>query len=116
MTDKKRGIVALWVAFALAAAMIYSTHIYADHQAYKTGVSMGKTVFNTDDILNRKCLSLRTDSFQPPCRVVDLKQDSTMEEALASANIIPALVDSTPLHAGFRDGWKEARAAGFTTR
>jgi hypothetical protein len=39
-----------------------------------------------------------------------------MEDALASASIIHALSDSTALHTGFRDGWREARTAGFANR
>jgi hypothetical protein len=50
------------------------------------------------------------------CEVHDLNKDSVMENALASANIIPSLSDSTALHTGFRDGWRSAKAAGFANR
>jgi hypothetical protein len=113
MADKRLGIVAL---FAVLALMIYALHTYEDHQAYKTGIYIGKAAFKADDFQNRQCLSLRRDAFQRLCEVNDLNQDSVMEDALASANIIPSLADSTPLHTGFRDGWREARTAAFANR
>ena len=110
MADKRRGIVA---AFAVVALLIYAVHIYGEHQAYKTGIYMGQAFFQTEDFQNRQCRSLRVNSFQRGCRVTDLSQDSVMEDALASAKIIPSLADSKALHAGFRDGWREARTAAF---
>jgi len=103
-------------AFALVALMIFAAHIYAERQAYKTGVYMGKSFFDADDYQNRVCLRVRADSFEPVCRVIDLSQDSVMEDALASAWIIPSLADSTALHTGFRDGWRKERTAAFRAR
>ena len=113
MADKRLRIVA---PLAVVALMISAIHTYEEHQAYKTGIYMGKTFFKTDDFQNRQCLSLRGDPFQRVCKVIDLNQDSVMEDALASANIIPSLADSTALHTGFRDGWREARTAAFANR
>jgi hypothetical protein len=113
MADKRLGILALFAAVAL---MIYAVHIYEEHQAYKTGIYIGKAAFNADDIQNRTCLGLHGDAFLRACKIRDLNQDSVMEEALASAGILPALADSTALHTGFRDGWREARTAAFANR
>jgi hypothetical protein len=103
-------------ALAVAALMIYALQAFEGHQAYRTGIYIGKAAFTADDIQNRRCLSLRGDSFPRICKVNDLEQDSVMEDALASANIIPSLADSTALHTGFRDGWREARTAAFANR
>lgn len=113
MAGKRLRIVA---PFALVALMIGALHTFEEHQAYKTGIYMGKVTFEADDFQNRQCLSLRRDSFQRVCKVTDLNQESAMEDALASAKIIPSLADSTALHTGFRDGWTEARAAAFADR
>lgn len=113
MAAKGRGLVA---SVASVALMIYAVHIYQDHQAYNTGIYIGKAAFKTEDFQNRQCLSVRRDSFQRVCNVIDLNNDSVMEDALASANIIPALSDSTALHTGFRDGWREARTAALANR
>ena len=86
--------------------MIYATHLYEEHQAYKTGVYMGKTFFHAEDLKNRSCLSAPVSS---NCEVNALDKDSVMESALASAQIIPPLRDSTALPRGFRDGWRDAR-------
>ena len=104
-----------WAAapFIIVALCIYASHAYAQHQAYKTGVYIGKAAFTSADFQNRRCRSLHADSVQPDCEVNDLNNDSVMENALASANIIPALSDSTALHTGFRDGWREARTAAL---
>lgn len=99
------------VALVFVALCAFGSHLYAEHQAYKTGVYMGRTFFTTKDFQNRRCLSLRAD-----CEVPDLNQDSAMEDALASANIIPALADSVSLRQGFRDGWRQARTAVFGAR
>jgi hypothetical protein len=108
MADKRRLIVA-----ALAVVlMIFAEHTYAEHQAYKTGIYIGKAAFSTEDYKNRECLRVRGNSFRHVCEVNDLNKDSVMEGALASANIIPSLADSTALHDGFRDGWREARTLG----
>jgi hypothetical protein len=117
MADKKLSIVAAFsAAFTLVALMIYALHTYEEHQAYKTGIYMGKAFFKTEDYQNRQCLRVRGDSFQRVCEVKDLNKDSVMEDALASAYIIPALSDSTALHTGFRAGWREARTAAFGNR
>jgi hypothetical protein len=113
MADNKRWIVAPFVVVAL---LIYALHSYEEHQAYKTGIYIGKAVFKAKDFQNRQCLSVRSGSFQRVCEVNDLNKDSVMEDALASANIIPSLSDSTALHTGFRDGWREARTAAFANR
>ena len=103
-----KGAVGIVASFAVVALMIYATHIYEEHQAYKTGVYMGKTFFHAEDLKNRTCLSVPVSS---NCEVTDLNQESVMESALASAQIIPALRDSTALPRGFRDGWRDARTA-----
>jgi hypothetical protein len=108
----------LWIAapFVVLALLIYAVHTYEERQAYKTGIYIGKAAFKTQDFQNRQCLRVRGDSFQRVCKVTDLNKDSVMEDALASANVIPALSDSTALHTGFRDGWREARTAAFANR
>lgn len=108
----------IWVVFAATALCVYATHIYAQHQAYKTGVYMGKLFFTTADTKNRKCLSLRADPLPPGCEVQDLNQDSVMESAMASAYIVPSMSESDvkAIHTGFRDGWREARTAVFANR
>jgi hypothetical protein len=113
MNGWQRGwIVALFVV----VLMIYAEHTYEQHQAYKTGIYMGKAFFKTEDYKNRECLRIRGDSFQGVCKVKDLSKDSVMEDVLASAYIIPSLSDSTALHTGFRDGWREARTAVLANR
>lgn len=97
------------------ALCLYGSHAYAENQAYKTGVYMGKAFFKTEDFKNRTCLSVPADSPRRVCEVHDLSQDSVMENALASAQIIPSLADSTTLRSGFRDGWRESRTAAFPT-
>ena len=117
MADKKLSIVAAFTAaFALVALMTYALHTYEEHQAYKTGIYIGKAAFNAEDYQNRQCLSVRHYSFQRACMVKDLNKDSVMEDGLASANIIPSLSDSTALRTGFRDGWREARTAAVGNR
>ena len=111
MANKRVGGVA--TLFAVVALMMYATHLYAEHQAYKTGVYIGKTFFHAEDLKNRSCLSVPA-SYN--CEVHDLNQDSVMESALASAQIIPPLRDSTALPKGFRDGWREARTASSRQR
>ena len=98
----------------VVALMLYAVHAYEEHQAYKTGIYIGKAAFTAEDFQNQRCRSLPDHSLQPVCK--DLNKDSVMEDALASANIIPALADSIPLHTGFRDGWRDARAAAFANR
>jgi hypothetical protein len=99
----------------VVALLLYAVHAYEEHQAYKTGIYIGKAAFTSEDFKNQRCLSLR-EALQPACTVNDLNQDSVMEDALASAHIIPALADSTSLHTGFRDGWREARTVAFANR
>jgi len=110
----------MWTVFIAVAlcfsASLYASHSYAEHQAYKTGLYIGKAAFKTEDFKNQRCLGVRPDSSRRNCEVHDLNKDSVMEDALASANIIPSLSDSTALHTGFRDGWREARAAAFGNR
>jgi hypothetical protein len=113
MADKRRSFVA---AFTLVALMIFALHTYEEHQAYKTGIYMGKAFFRTEDYKNRECLRIRSDSFSGVCHVKNLNRDSVMEDALASAYIIPSLSDSKALHTGFRDGWREARTAAVGNR
>ena len=102
-----------WTAAPLIAlvACMCASRAYAQHQEYKTGVYIGKAAFRSADFQNRRCLA--ADASQPDCAVQDLTRDTVMENALASANIIPALADSTAVHTGFRDGWREARTAAF---
>lgn len=92
---------------------IYASHLYAQHQAYKTGVYMGKASFTTADYQNRICLGLRSDAVRRGCEVNDLSKVSVMEHSMASAYIIPSISESdvAAIHTGFRDGWREARAA-----
>jgi hypothetical protein len=108
----------MWAVFIVVALCIYASHVYAQHQAYKTGVYMGKASFTTADYQNRVCLSVRADAFQRGCEVDDLNKDSVMEYALASASIIRSMSESdvTAIHTGFRDGWREARTAAFGSR
>ena len=108
MSNKRLWTVFIGVALFVCTTL-YATHAYEEHQAYKTGVYIGKAAFTAADHQNRTCLSII--SIQRGCEVQDLNKDSVMEESLASANIIPALADSKPLHTGFRDGWREARTA-----
>ena len=91
---------------------VYASHTYEHHQAYKTGAYIGRTAFHTAEYQNRVC----SGSSQPGCDVRDLNDDSTMEQALASANIIPSIMDRTEINAGFRNGWREARSAAFAGR
>src|SRR5580765_490005 len=98
------------VAPCLVVLMIFAEHRYEERQAYKTGIYIGKAAFQTDDFKNRHCLSVRRDAFQRVCQINDLNTESVMEDAFASANIIPSLSDSTALQTGFRDGWRQARA------
>jgi hypothetical protein len=102
-----------WAALIIVALCIYASQTYARHQAYKTGIYMGKTFFSTADFQNRQCL--RADS---SCEVTDLNSDSVMENALASAKIIPSFSESEvrAIHTGFRDGWREARSAALANR
>jgi len=109
MPNKRLWIVA--ATLVVVALCVYASHAYAKQQAYKTGVYIGKAAFTATDYQNRFCLSVHPDSFQRGCEVRDLNKDSAMENALASANIIPSLSDSTDLHTGFRDGWREAKTA-----
>ncbi len=71
---------------------------------YETGTYIGKAAFNSEDFQNRQCRTLRDRSLPGGCEINDLNTDSVMEAALASANIIPALSDSTPVHTGFATG------------
>lgn len=108
----------LWAVFIAVALCIYASHAYAQHQAYKTGVYMGNVSFAAADLQNRHCFGLRAGSSQRGCEVHDLNNDSVMEDALASANIISSMSESdvAAIHAGFRDGWREARTAAFADR
>ena len=108
-----KGVAGIVAPFAVVTLMIYATQIYAEHQAYKTGVYMGKMFFHTEDLKNRSCLSVPVSS---NCEVHDLNRESVMESALASAQIIPALRDSTALPRGFREGWRDARTASSRQR
>jgi hypothetical protein len=82
---------------------MYASHTYQEQQAYKTGAYIGKAAFAAAEFQNQHCLHA--------CEPRDLNQDSVMEDALASANIIPALADSTALRTGFRDAWRESRSS-----
>jgi hypothetical protein len=108
----------MWAVFIAVALCVYASHKYEQRQAYKTGVYMGKAFFTAADLQNRHCLSLRADSFQRGCEVNDLNKDSVMENAMASAKIIPSMSESdvTAIHTGFRDGWRKARIATFANR
>jgi hypothetical protein len=108
MADK-RSLFGLPLAVVVVCS--YAAHIYEERQAYKPGVYIGKSAFKSEDLKNRNCLSLPADS-PGRCEMNDLCNDAAMEAALASVNI-PALVDSVPLHTGFRDGWRKARTAAF---
>ncbi|HEX4998203.1 MAG TPA: hypothetical protein VFY29_08260 [Terriglobia bacterium] len=110
MPKKRKWTVLIAVVF-IAVALAYATHTYEERQAYKAGAYIGRAAFTTADYQDRHCLSRHAD-----CEVHDLNDDRTMEDAMASANIIPALADSTALHSGFRDGWREARTAAFSNR
>jgi hypothetical protein len=105
----------MWPVFVAVALCMYASHAYAQHQAYKTGVYMGKAFFTTADFQNRQCLRLRTESVPRGCTVNDLN-DTAMEKALASAWIIPSMSESevTAIHTGFRAGWREARTVIVT--
>ncbi len=102
----------MWAVLIAVALGFYASHRYAEHQAYKTGAYIGKAAFAAADLPNRFCLR----SLQRRCEVNDLDKDSVMENALATANIIPSLRDVTVIHTGFRDGWREARTAAFANR
>ena len=79
----------------VVAALIGCAQAYERRQAYKTGVYMGNAAFRAETRQNRRHLT----------------SDWVMENALASARIIPALAESQTLRTGFRDGWREARTA-----
>src|SRR5690242_8039421 len=111
MTNKRLWSIA--VPFVAVALCLYASHAYAETQAYRTGVYMGRASFKTEDFKNQRCRSLLAHSSQGICEVHDLNKDSVMEGSLASANIIPSLADSTVLRSGFRDGWREARTAAL---
>ena len=104
------------VVVVVVAVMASAVQAYKDHQAYTTGIYIGKAAFRSEDFQNRRCVSLREHSSQDACTVSDLTTDSAMETALASANIIPALADSIPLHTGFRDGWRESANSSLANR
>ena len=110
MTNKRGWMVAApLVVFALC---IYASHTYEEHETYRAGAYIGRSAFTTADYQNRVCLS----SFQRRCEVNDLTQDSVMENALASAAILPSISNVAAIHRGFRDGWREARADAFASR
>jgi|SRR5579871_2196412 len=95
-------------ALIVVVLCLYGSHLFAEHQAYKTGVYMGRLIFDAAERVNRSCLSIPADS-RHNCAMKDLNDQSVMENALASAQIIPALAASKALRTGFRDGWREAR-------
>jgi hypothetical protein len=97
MADRRLWIVAPAVVVVLLS---YALHTYEERQAYKTGIYIGKAAFRAESFKRRN----------------DLNNDSVMESALASANIIPSLSDSRTLHDGFRDGWREARTVALANR
>jgi hypothetical protein len=114
MATKRLDGAAVLIAVACCLLCVDATHTYGARQAYKTGAYIGKTAFQAADFQNRHCLSLRKGSFQGSCQIKDLGQDSVMEDALASAWIVPMSdSDSTALHSGFRAGWRDARMAAF---
>ena len=106
-----------WAALIAVAICVYASHAYAQRQAYRTGVYIGKASFAAADLQNRHCLGLRAGS-ERRCEVNDLSNDSVVERAMASANIMPSISESevTAIHTGFRDGWREARTAAFASR
>lgn len=108
MPKKRMWLVWVMVALTVGATQ-YAARIYAERQAYKTGVYIGKSAFAAADYKNRVCASVNP--VPGGCEVRDLNNDSAMENARASAHIIPSLADSVPLHTGFRDGWRDARTA-----
>jgi len=67
----------LWPAapFIIVALCVYASHAYAQRQAYKTGVYIGKAAFTSADFQNRRCRSLHADSVQPDCEVNDLNNE-----------------------------------------
>src|SRR4029077_113285 len=82
------------IAVAFCVSAIYATHAYAQHQAYYTGVYMGKLFFTTADLQNQQCLKLRAASLQRGCELTDLNSDSVMEQALTAAYIVPSMSES----------------------
>ena len=113
MADRLWSIAPLAVVVALLG---YAVHAYQEQQAYRTGIYIGKAAFESEDFQNRRCLNLRDRSSHGGCEVKDLNTDSVMEDALGSANIIPALSDSTALHTGFRHGWREASTSASANK
>jgi len=107
--SKVSAVIAIFIALA------YACHTYRVRQAYKTGVYMGKTSFTAAEFRNHRCLSLHANSSQRSFEITDLGKDSVVEDALASAHIIPSFSDSevAAIHTGFRVGWREARMAAF---
>jgi hypothetical protein len=116
MATNGRWPMVMAVAFCVLA--VYATHIYAQHQAYHTGVYMGHLFFTTADFQNQQCLKLQAASLQPGCEVTDLNNESVMEHALATAYIVPSMSESNvaAIHTGFRDGWRKARTAAGANR
>lgn len=104
----------LWTVSIAVALCFYASHFYEERQAYKTGVYIGKSAFTAANLQNRRCIGFQADSLERRCELQDLNRDSIMEDALASANIIPSLSDSKALHTGFRDGWRDERTAIFS--
>jgi hypothetical protein len=100
-------MVLIAVALFIGASQ-YAVHNHEKRQEYKTGVYIGKSAFTAANYQNDVCSD--AGSPQRRCAVRDLGSDSVMEDALASAHIIPSLADSKTLRTGFRDGWQEARS------
>jgi hypothetical protein len=113
MHMRAKGPTMVFIAVALfIGASQYAAHIYQKRQEYKTGVYIGKSAFTAANYQNGVCNG--ADSLQRRCEVRDLGRDSVMEDALASAHIIPSLADSRPLRTGFRAGWQEARSGAIS--
>jgi hypothetical protein len=104
--------ISIVTAALVICASSFAAHVHEERQAYKTGVYIGTSAFTAANYQNGVCAGVA----QRGCAVRDLSRDSVMEDALASAHIIPSLADSVPLHTGFRDGWRQARAGAFSGR
>jgi hypothetical protein len=104
-----------WIAAAalLFAGGAYATHAYKERKEFDTGVYVGKAAFKAVLLQNQRCLNTSSDFDRSGCNIRGLGEDSVMDGALASANIIPQLRESNTLKAGFRRGWQEARTAAL---
>ena len=109
----------LWLGglLAVAAFCSYSYPAYVERQRdYHTGFLLGGSSFLVADGKALDCLKLELDALQnrnpsPNCEVQGLSNDSAMEEAMAAE-----CLSGQNIRNGFKDGWRNERAAVFAER